>query len=268
MDLFIKTTGITDLTASAMTSASDVTALTTPDGLPQLVLGSTEPITLKFLTAASTYETWSDDATYQMIVSLGLVTSDGTENLAETELTTLVSDGKSGYLALTSTALIDAVALVFDANPRASTIQLTLQVTVTDPSGYRRVYAMLPVTVWGRVPTFDPSNAPLPSRVYTRAFGYNTQTNSTGNTTVTPLTTVPFHTEEITFSGSARTSIVILSETGRAPGDVVLLKLVMPATAGIIVEVRVASAGGTLLASATSNADGRDYELGPFVYST
>lgn len=268
MDLFILTNGVTDLTAAAVTSASDVTPLSPPDDLPQLVLGGTEPITLKFLTAASTYASFTADATYQMVVSLGKITADGTEDYAETELTTLITNGKSGNLALTSTALIDAFAAVQLANPRASTMQLALQVTVTDPSGYRRAYAMLPVTLWGRVPTFNPSNAPLPSRVYTRAFGYNTQTNSTGNTTVTPVSTVPFHTEQITFSGSARTSIVILDETGRAPGDVVLLKFVMPATAGIIVEVRVASAAGALLASVTSNADGRDFELGPFVYST
>ena len=47
-----------------------------------------------------------------------------------------------------------------------------------------------------------------------------------------------------------------------------IAKLDMPTTTGITIEVRTASAAGTLLASVASNADGRDYELGPFVYST
>ena len=242
MDLVIKTTSITDLSAAAMTSVSDMTALTGPDGFSQLVLGSTEPITLKFVTAASTYAAFTADATYQMIVSLGWISSDGLQDYAETELTTLISNGKSGNLALTSTALIDAVACAFQANPRATSVQMTLQITVTDPSGYRRVYAMLPVTLWGRVPTFDPSNAPLPSRVYTRAFGYATATNSSGNTTITPASTVPCHTQLVTVSGSARTSVMILDETGRAEGDLIFLKLAMPAATGIVIEVRTASA--------------------------
>jgi hypothetical protein len=268
MDLLIKTTGITDLTLAAVTSATDLTPLVGPDDFPQLVLGSTEPITLKFLTAASTYASFTADPTYRMIVSLGLVTADGLENYAETELLTAISDGKSGNLALTSTALIDAVECAFAGNWRASTVQLTLQVTVTDPSGYRRAYAMLPVTLWGRVPSFTPDNTPLPSQIFTRAFGFNTQINSIGNTTVTPASTVPFHTEQITFTGSARTSVVIMSETGRAPGDVIMIKLIMPTTPGITAELRTASSVGTLLASVTSAANGRDYLLGPFVYQT
>lgn len=165
MDLIIRTTGTTDLTAAAVTSASDLTPLTAPEDLPQLTLGATEPVTVKFVSAASTYESWSDDPSYSMVVSLGYVTSRGTENLTDAELSTVISEGKSGNLPLTTVALVNAIDDEFLRNKRANTVQLVLQVSVTDPSGNRRVYAMLPVTVWGRVPNFTP-DPDLPSAGY------------------------------------------------------------------------------------------------------
>jgi hypothetical protein len=158
MDLFILTTGVTDLSASAITSASNVTPLVPPTGLPQLVLGTTEPITVKFLTAASTYETWSDDPAYDVIVSLGLITSDGLEDYVQTELATVITEGKSGSLQLTSDKLIAAVEAAFGRNLHASTVEFVLQINVTAPVGSMRCFAMLPVTVWGRVPSFTPSD--------------------------------------------------------------------------------------------------------------
>jgi hypothetical protein len=208
-----------------------------------------------------------------VIVSLGLVTSNGLENYAEATLSTAVANGKSGYLALTTTDLIDAIDLAFHENTRAKTVQLVLQVSVTDPSGYRHVYAMLPITVWGRVPVFTPANTPIPSATYLtaseiaalyalRAAGYNAQANSTGNSSVAPASTVAMHTEIITFSGVARTSVVILSTTGRSAGDQIVLRLGLPTTTAIVVEVRNATASGTLLASLTTDGSGDDATLG------
>jgi hypothetical protein len=162
MDLIIRTTGTTDLTAAAVVSASDLTPLTAPQDLPQLTLGATEPVTVKFVSAASTYESWSGDATYAVMVTVGQVTADGTEGYAEATLDTTITNGKSGNLNLDTTALNDALALAFLRNKRANTVQLTLQVTVTDPTGNRRVWAMIPVTVWGKVSTYVPDSANNP----------------------------------------------------------------------------------------------------------
>lgn len=163
MDLIIRTTGTLDLTAAAVTSASDLTPLNPPDDLPQLVLGTTEPITVKFVSAASTFEAWSDDPTYTVYASLGVVTSRGTDILSESVLSTVISDGKSGDLPVNTDALASYVFGAFAENRRANTVQLTLQITVADSNGDRRAYAMLPVTVWGRVASFDAARASIPS---------------------------------------------------------------------------------------------------------
>lgn len=181
MDLIIRTAGVTDISAAAVTSASDLTALTAPDELPQLVLGTTEPMTVKFVSAAGTFEAWSDDPTYEVMIALGIVTALGTDNYADAELATVISDGKSGNLALDTVALVNAVHDAMLRNRRANTVQLVLQVYVTDPSGNRRTYAMLPVTLWGRVPTFTPTNDPLVS-------GFSYVQKTSGSTAVGSLT--------------------------------------------------------------------------------
>ncbi|MEY2878208.1 MAG: hypothetical protein RLZZ15_588, partial [Verrucomicrobiota bacterium] len=94
-----------------------------------------------------------------------------------------------------------------------------------------------------------------------RAQGYHAQANATGNTTVTPATTTFAHREIVTFSGTARTSVVILALTARAAGDTLGLRLNLPAAAGIVVEVRNATDTGTLLLSLTSDGTGDDAAL-------
>jgi hypothetical protein len=165
MDLLIYT-GAKDRSQSAATSASDVTALEGPDDFPQLVLGTTEPLTAKFLSAASTYESWSDDSTYTVTASLGYLTSTGLDVFAEATLSTVISDGKSGDLALDTTALAEALRQAIDGHPRRTAVQMTLQITVTDADGDRRIYAQLPVQVNGRVSNFTPRVTALPSETY------------------------------------------------------------------------------------------------------
>lgn len=75
--------------------------------------------------------------------------------------------------------------------------------------------------------------------------GYATVTNNTGNTTVTP--TIPLYDLGVNVTGSARTSILILATAGRTQGDRARLLMTFPATAAIVLEVRNATAGGTLL---------------------
>lgn len=61
------------------------------------------------------------------------------------------------------------------------------------------------------------------------------QTNAGGNTTVTP--TSQLHTEKITFTGAARTSAVIVGASGLVAGARPVVLVLLPATAGIVVQV-------------------------------
>lgn len=86
---------------------------------------------------------------------------------------------------------------------------------------------------WAAIPAGGVSNA------------YAAATNNTGNTTVTP--TQSNQTSRITFTGSARSSIIILATAGRSAGDKIFMDLILPATANIVISVRNATSGGTLL---------------------
>lgn len=80
--------------------------------------------------------------------------------------------------------------------------------------------------------------------------------NSTGNSTITP--TGSRQIQIVTWTGTARTSVLILSVTGRSAGDVLELRYVQPATAAIVEEVRNATSGGTLIYSYTTDGTGLD----------
>lgn len=153
MDLLILTTA-TDRSLAAITSATDVTALEGPDAFPQLVLGTNEPLTVKHLSAASTYEAWSADAAYTVTASLGVITAQGLLAYTTATLSTVISNGKSGTLNLTTSELVSAASCGMHAWPPRQSLVLTLQITVTDGSGNKRVYAQLPVRLNGSVPAF------------------------------------------------------------------------------------------------------------------
>lgn len=74
---------------------------------------------------------------------------------------------------------------------------------------------------------------------------YATATNNSGNTTITP--DVPLYALGLTIGGVARTSILILDTAGRGAGDRIRLDITLPATGSIVLEVRNATSGGTLL---------------------
>lgn len=80
--------------------------------------------------------------------------------------------------------------------------------------------------------------------------------NNSGNTTITPGG--PNEIAVGTIGGVARTSIFILDVVGRSDGDVLWLRLQNPATAGIVEEVRNATAAGTLLYGYTTDGSGQD----------
>lgn len=148
MDLHLNTAAL-DLSAAAVNSVAGFVALEGPDDFKQLVLGTTEPLAVDFLTGASAYETWSNDATYVVSAALGQLTATGLESYATATLSSVTTHGKSGNLALTTTALSNALRLLLCGLRTA--VGLTLQITVTDPTGAARIYAQLTVQVNGSV---------------------------------------------------------------------------------------------------------------------
>lgn len=86
------------------------------------------------------------------------------------------------------------------------------------------------------------------------ANGYVAAANNAGNTTVTP--TAHNYFAVIAVGGAARTSVMILSTAGSpapAAGDMIGFDFIFPATAAIVIEMRNATAGGTLLESFTTD---------------
>lgn len=77
-----------------------------------------------------------------------------------------------------------------------------------------------------------------------------------GNTLITPVSANTIAVGTIT--GAAGTRTFALDVAGRSDGDVLFLRFQQPATAGVIEEVRNASAVGTLLYTYTSDGSGTD----------
>jgi hypothetical protein len=152
MQLFILTnadgTPTADKSEAAVTSMSDLTTLA---DVGSLVLGDSEPIELKFTTATGTAPAFAGGATYVPAITLGSLTTDGSGNYAGATGFASITGGWSARMALTSSALISAINILGSGygNPRGG--WLTLQVQVTDPSGYVQTYAMIKVFVEWRV---------------------------------------------------------------------------------------------------------------------
>jgi hypothetical protein len=86
---------------------------------------------------------------------------------------------------------------------------------------------------------------------------YAAATNNAGNTTITP--TKATETRLITFTGAASARILILDVTGRTAGDKLFLDLIFPATSGLVISARNATAGGTLLLPVESFGGGQTF---------
>lgn len=84
-------------------------------------------------------------------------------------------------------------------------------------------------------------------------FSFHTSTNATATSTVSP--SGAYHTEEVSFTGSAGTANVVLSTSAGYPqGSTVCVLAKFPnLTSGIVVKVYSASTSGTLLFSYTTD---------------
>jgi len=94
-----------------------------------------------------------------------------------------------------------------------------------------------------------------------RGQGYAASSNASGTTTITPNSRTAVHSEILTITGTASTRIVVLSVSGRVAGDILRLRLNVPATQNIVIDVRNATAGGTQLTQLTTDTSGDDCAL-------
>ncbi len=95
----------------------------------------------------------------------------------------------------------------------------------------------------------------------TSTIAYASGANSSGNTMITPASLCRVLTYVLTVSGTAGTRIVVLDASSLSAGRRLSLVLRLPTTAAIVVEVRNATTGGTLLATLTTDTSGDDANL-------
>lgn len=81
---------------------------------------------------------------------------------------------------------------------------------------------------------------------------FATATNNSGDLTLTPAAGVGVYRAIITVGGSARTSNIILDVTGRTAGHRMSIRLDLTATAGVVLNFRDGSAGGTIVKAISS----------------
>ncbi len=108
------------------------------------------------------------------------------------------------------------------------------------------VYAAGYITIYNPGYTLPAPNRGIVSR--------HDQASAGGNVTVNPLSQV--HTEKITVSGSAGTRKIVVNAAGLIAGAQAFLRFVLPATAGIVLQIYDQATSGDLLATIETQADG------------
>lgn len=167
----------------------------------------------------------------------------------------------------TITGLTGGTSVTLDGQPTANGAQPTYSlVALTFGSP-------LVTSLWQLVPGTDPEtstvirpddyNASTNPQVWKLVMSsggavnsYTTDANSTGNTTITRNAANNIHSVSVT--GAVRTSVLILDLTDALEADLVKIRLNLPATASIVMEIRNATSGGTLLFSVTTDGSGDD----------
>lgn len=178
---------------------------------------------------------------------------------------TPITNGWSGSL---STRTLEMVQKLAEESPITS----VLQVTVQDPTGKRRTYLKTPNTVVCSIidpesfagsdkPTFvtqaQLAAAQLATGIFTRE---DVASSATGNTNITRPEGSHYHTAFVTVSGTAGTrTFAVLTTNSPTAGDRVRLFFLNPTTAAIVLEVRNATSGGTLLKTITTDGTGEDF---------
>lgn len=168
----------------------------------------------------------------------------------------------------TITALTGGSSVTLDGQPTANGVQPTYSLVALTYGSPRVTY------LWQLLPGTDaPSDTVVRPTDYNASTnaqfwklvlsglsssnnGYAAVSNSTGDTTISR--TASNNVQIVNVTGTARTSVMILGLTDGIEGDVVKLRLNLPTTASIIIEVRDATNSGTLLYSITTDGSGDD----------
>lgn len=190
----------------------------------------------------------------------------GRNPLAYSDVWTPIPNGWSGVLDLATFAMVAR----FSEGSSGGTLASRLQIAVTDTLNRRATYARVNANV--RCTIINPESfagASKPTLVTAAemeaaiaAGGGNALTlvaNSTGNSTLT--ITPPNTTAIVTVTGAAGTRVLALPTAAMTAGTHLRMRVNLPATEGIAVEVRNAAAGGTLLYSLTSETEAVAYAL-------
>lgn len=98
--------------------------------------------------------------------------------------------------------------------------------------------------------------------------GYNSSSNVSGNTTITPDSGSGIHTEITNISGSGSTTRIMILDTAGSPveGCLIRHRLEVPETAAILIEWRSGASGGPLLTSYLTDDSGDDV-FAEFIYT-
>ncbi len=160
--------------------------------------------------------------------------------------------GLDGTLALNTYGMLQRFLGTTD-----SVITLTMELQLRLGSDLPVTVLQVPVRVSRDVIDTDviipgPGSAPIGAILFTEA----SAANSTGNTTITVPVGSVIHSEKLTFTGSAGTRIIVLATTNAQAAGIMRLDYVLPATAGIVIEVRNGTTGGTLLDTLTTDTSG------------
>lgn len=171
-----------------------------------------------------------------------------------------VSGSDDGTLFRVSAAGGDVVATL----PDASTSGVGFMVAVQKADGSSNTVTTSPATVdlfaeGASVIVVSDGSGWVVAMGYNPAAAGNglaVESNSAGNTTLTPSSRQ--NAAVITFTGSAGTRILVVETDNLIEGDLLDVRLNLPATASVVVEIRQGTTGGTLLYSITTDGSGDD----------
>lgn len=176
---------------------------------------------------------------------------------------TPITNGWTGPLSTSTVAIFAAMAAA-----GGSSFTKTFQVSVIQPDLSTTTLVKTPASIVCTLvnpSSFAGTDAPnlvTSAELAAAVLGQNNFTqealasSSAGNTNVTRGATSRHHTAIATITGAAGTrTFSLLTSSSPNAGDIIFVKFLTPATAGIVLETRNATSGGTLLATVTTTVD-------------
>lgn len=258
---------------AVVTAQQDMTAR----DFPELVLGDAPLFNFYFTDNTASWPSWAGNASYSVAVALSDAVAQDITPLAYTTNVTAITGGWSVRLPVNTERLVGSLC-GRRFSQEYPVLPLWLQIRVADSSGNPVTYAAVRTNVRMRAisdsqPVSDDPTPTGTQHVLANADGtlfgpttffrqltsHSAQANASGNTVASFGTYAVQHVEIVTVSGSGGTTRVLsLPTTGRVAGHVAKVRFMCPATASITLEVRNATAAGTLLLSASTDGSGDD----------